>query len=99
MNLVWQTFKPSYHRRRITVKTQQLGSSVPVTVDPKRSECHEPSEHDHQLKDSMSRDIINAFDDAKIGIASGTYEIVGVPPIRVQFDSPGESTPPVAKDD
>lgn len=37
------------------------------------------------LKDAMSRDIIDEFDKAGIEIASGTYEIVGVPPIRVEM--------------
>lgn len=36
------------------------------------------------LKDRISRDILREFDDAGIGIASGTYEIVGVPPIKVE---------------
>ena len=35
------------------------------------------------LKDRMSREVIANLDKAKIGIASGTYEIVGLPPIRV----------------
>jgi hypothetical protein len=34
----------------------------------------------------MSRDIIHRLDEAKIGIASSTYDIVGLPPIRVQMD-------------
>ena len=38
------------------------------------------------LKDAMSRDILQALEEAKIGIASGTYEIVGMPPIRVQLE-------------
>lgn len=37
------------------------------------------------LKDRMSREIIDNLDAAKIGIASGTYEIVGLPPIRVEI--------------
>ena len=40
----------------------------------------------HQIrgaKDAMSRDILTAFDAAGIGIASATYDIVGLPPIRV----------------
>ncbi|MGI4758782.1 MAG: mechanosensitive ion channel family protein [Janthinobacterium lividum] len=37
------------------------------------------------LKDRMSREIIDNLDKAKIGIASGTYEIVGLPPIRVEM--------------
>jgi small-conductance mechanosensitive channel len=36
------------------------------------------------VKDRISRDILRDFDAAGIGIASGTYEIVGVPPIRVE---------------
>jgi small-conductance mechanosensitive channel len=36
------------------------------------------------VKDRISRDILREFDSAGIGIASGTYEIVGVPPIRVE---------------
>jgi len=35
------------------------------------------------LKDRMSREILAAFDEAGLGLASGTYEIVGVPPLRV----------------
>lgn len=37
-----------------------------------------------KLKDTMSRDIISALDEAKIGIASSTYDIVGIPPIHVE---------------
>ena len=36
------------------------------------------------VKDAMSREILQAFDEAKIGIASATVEIVGLPPLRVQ---------------
>jgi small-conductance mechanosensitive channel len=39
-----------------------------------------------ELKDAMSRDILAALDAAKIGLASGTYEIVGVPPLRVRVE-------------
>ena len=34
------------------------------------------------LKDAISRDILQAFDEAGIGIASATFEIVGLPPLR-----------------
>jgi small-conductance mechanosensitive channel len=37
------------------------------------------------VKDRMSRDIIAAFDAAGLGLASGTYEIVGLPPVRVEM--------------
>jgi small-conductance mechanosensitive channel len=36
------------------------------------------------LKDKMRREIIERFDQAKIGIASSTYEVVGFPPIRIE---------------
>jgi len=35
------------------------------------------------LKDAMSRDILTAFDAAGIGIASATYDVVGLPTLRV----------------
>jgi small-conductance mechanosensitive channel len=41
-----------------------------------------------QIKDKMSRNILGALDEAKIGIASGTYAIVEVPPIRVEGLAP-----------
>lgn len=46
---------------------------------------------DHQIrgiKDRMSREVIDELDKAGIGIASGTYEIVGLPPIRVEVNAP-----------
>jgi small-conductance mechanosensitive channel len=42
------------------------------------------------LKDRMSREVIENLDKAKIGIASGTYEIVGLPPVQVQIKYPDE---------
>lgn len=39
-----------------------------------------------EVKDAMSREILAALDEAKIGIASGTYEIVGLPSVRVVND-------------
>ena len=44
------------------------------------------------LKDKMSREIIDALDAAKIGIASSTYDIVGFPPVRVELAN-GDSSP------
>lgn len=43
-----------------------------------------------ELKDAMTREILQRFDEAGIGIASATQEIVGVPPLRVLNDGPGE---------
>ena len=43
-------------------------------------------DHDTRgVKDRMSREVIANMDKAGIGIASGTYEIVGLPPIRVEM--------------
>jgi small-conductance mechanosensitive channel len=39
------------------------------------------------LKDKMSRDIIDAFDKAGIEIASGTYDVVGMPPLEVRLQA------------
>jgi small-conductance mechanosensitive channel len=39
------------------------------------------------IKSAMSRDILEEFDRAGISIASGTYEVVGMPPIKVQMVS------------
>lgn len=41
-----------------------------------------------EVKNRISRDILDAFDKAKIGIASGTYEVVGMPPLRVEVSPP-----------
>jgi small-conductance mechanosensitive channel len=38
-----------------------------------------------ELKDAISREIIDKLDQAKIGIASGTYEIVGMPELKVDL--------------
>jgi small-conductance mechanosensitive channel len=38
-----------------------------------------------KVKDAMSRDILAGLKASGIGIASGTYEIVGMPPIQVQL--------------
>lgn len=36
------------------------------------------------LKDGMSREILRSLDDAGIGIASATFEVVGLPPLRIE---------------
>ena len=40
-----------------------------------------------QVKNKISRDILEGLDSAGIGIASGTYEIVGMPPLKVELAS------------
>ena len=37
-----------------------------------------------EIKDAMSRDILAALDEAGIGIASSTFEITGLPKLRVE---------------
>lgn len=39
------------------------------------------------LKDAMSRDILTLFDEAEIGIASATFDIVGFPTLKIQNNS------------
>lgn len=43
------------------------------------------------LKDAMSRDILKALDDAGIGLASATFEIVGLPPLSLKVNG-GDGT-------
>ena len=42
------------------------------------------------LKDAMYREILTALDQAGIGIASGTYAIVEMPPLKVEMTAPAE---------
>lgn len=37
------------------------------------------------IKSKISRDLLEELDRAGIGIASGTYEVVGMPPVKVQM--------------
>ncbi|HSU93627.1 MAG TPA: mechanosensitive ion channel domain-containing protein [Gemmatimonadaceae bacterium] len=46
-----------------------------------------PIEGARAIKDAMSRDLIDGLDAAGIGIASGTYEIVGMPKLEVQVEN------------
>ncbi len=41
-----------------------------------------------QTKDRMYREILRRLTAEKIAIASGTYDIVGLPPVRLEFDAP-----------
>jgi small-conductance mechanosensitive channel len=40
-----------------------------------------------ELKDALSREILDRLDEAHIGLASATYEIVAVPPLRLESSS------------
>jgi small-conductance mechanosensitive channel len=51
--------------------------------------------HSHgtrELKDVMSREILEKFEEAGIGIASSTFEIVGLPPLKLDGKLPQENT-------
>ncbi|MFL6352688.1 MAG: mechanosensitive ion channel family protein [Bryobacteraceae bacterium] len=53
------------------------------------------------IKSKISRDLLAELDRAGIGIASGTYEVVGMPPIKVQMiqtSAPGAAVPHPAMD-
>jgi small-conductance mechanosensitive channel len=40
------------------------------------------------IKNEISRKILDEFDRARIGIASGTYQVVGMPPLKVELANP-----------
>ena len=44
------------------------------------------------LKDAMAREILAAFDEARIEIASATVELVGAPPLRLLPEHDGKVT-------
>lgn len=46
-----------------------------------------------QVKDEMSRAILRELDEAGIGIASATFEIVGLPPLKVDSTSSATARP------
>ncbi len=39
-----------------------------------------------EMKEAMSREILTGLREAHIGLASGTYDIVGLPPVHVVMD-------------
>ena len=41
-----------------------------------------------EVKDAMSRDILAALDETGIGLASATFDIVGLPTVRLERSSP-----------
>lgn len=45
-----------------------------------------------ELKDAMSRDVLTALDEAGIGVASATFEIVGLPPLLIRDGLRGAQT-------
>ncbi len=46
--------------------------------------------HVREVKNDISRDMLKNFDEAGIGIASATYDIVGLPPLRIE-NTPGDN--------
>lgn len=47
-----------------------------------------------EVKNRISRDMLDGFDRAGIGIASSTYDVVGMPPLRVQMMQPENNRTP-----
>jgi hypothetical protein len=43
-----------------------------------------PDHGTREIKDTMSRELLAGLNEAKIGIASATYEIVGLPPVELK---------------
>jgi small-conductance mechanosensitive channel len=41
-----------------------------------------------QVKDTIARSILDAFEEAGITIASATFDVVGLPPLRVELQAP-----------
>ncbi len=72
--------------RRYAMPVEELGPRVFLRITDNWVELAlrfvAPSHGARALKDAMSRDILDALDEAGIGIASSTYDIVGLPPIR-----------------
>lgn len=41
-----------------------------------------------EIKDAMSREVLAALDAAGIGLASASFEVVGLPALRIQRQAP-----------
>jgi hypothetical protein len=52
-----------------------------------------------EVKNRISRQVLDEFDRAGLGIASGTYEVVGMPPLRVQLTPPPDPARPAGLPD
>ncbi len=80
--------------RRYFVKAAELGPKVYYRLTDNwleltvRFVCR--SHGIREVKDEISRGIIEAFDEAGIGIASSTVEVVGLPPLRLRAEEPHE---------
>ena len=48
-----------------------------------------PDHGGRRIKDAMNREILVKLDAAKIDIASATYDVVGMPPLKVQLAGEG----------
>ncbi|HET7814848.1 MAG TPA: hypothetical protein VFL13_10795, partial [Candidatus Baltobacteraceae bacterium] len=47
-----------------------------------------PDRNIREIKDKMYRDILAHFHDDGISVASGTYDLVGMPPLRIRIEDP-----------
>ena len=77
--------------RRYFVKRSQLDPRVFVRLTDNWVELSLrflTTEHGvRDIKDRMSRSILKQLSDAGVGIASSTYDIVGMPPIKVKLET------------
>lgn len=73
------------HEDKFSVRPETFGRASlcdSPTIGAERAVRFLCKEHESRgLKDRMSREIIQNLEQAKIGIASSTYDIVGPPPI------------------
>lgn len=79
--------------RRYLIETVEVGPQVYWRVTDNwleltaRFVCKEHGVR--QVKDAMTRDLLAAFDEAGIGIASATVELVGLPTVRATIHADG----------
>ena len=77
--------------RRYTVKHEEMEPRVYFRLTDNWIEMSVrflTEEHGiRRIKDAISREILDNFDRSNIGIASGTYQVVGMPELRVRIAS------------
>ena len=80
--------------RRYAVKREELEPRVYFRITDNWVEMSVrfvvPDHGIRGIKEKVSRDILDGLDRVKIGIASGTYQIVGMPDLRVHIDRDGQ---------
>jgi hypothetical protein len=79
--------------RRYSVKREQIRPTIYYRLTDNWLELTvrfiTPYYGTRELKDAISRDILGGFKEAGIDIASSTHDIVGLPPVRLEFNAFG----------